>query len=94
MDPWRANAGMRFAPAEITARPGDVVRFVAANGVHNVHFAPERNAGAKDLPPVSDYLLRRGDTYELKVAQKPGTYHFQCDPHATMGMVGTLTVAE
>lgn len=23
-----------------------------------------------------------------------GEYHFQCDPHAALGMVGTLTVTE
>jgi plastocyanin len=89
-----AHAEMRFEPAALTVHRGDVIRFVAANGVHDVHFLPERNPGAKKLPAASDYLLRDGDVYELKVELAPGTYEFQCDPHASMGMKGKLTVVE
>ncbi len=89
-----ADGEMRFAPAAITVKEGDTVRFVAFGGVHNVHFTGEANAGAANLPAPSDWLLREGDSYELKVALAPGTYHFQCDPHAAMGMKGTLTVTE
>jgi plastocyanin len=89
-----ADAETRFEPAELTVHRGDVVRFVAANGVHDVHFPPERNPGAKGLPPASEYLLRDGDVYELKVRLAPGSYVFECDPHAAMGMRGKLTVVE
>ena len=84
--------GARFDPTAITAHPGDVVKFVLTSGVHNVHFPPEKNPGAEGLPPASDQLQLPGQTYELLVGAKPGTYHFQCDPHAALGMVGTLTV--
>lgn len=88
-----AEGEMRFEPDTVTLHRGDVVRFVAFSGVHDVHFPKEANPGAAHLPAASDWLLREGDHYELKVDLAPGTYHFQCDPHALMGMKGTLIVA-
>jgi plastocyanin len=88
-----AEGEMRFEPDTVTLHRGDVVRFVAFSGVHDVHFPKEANPGAARLPDASDWLLREGDRYELKVELAPGTYHFQCDPHALMGMKGTLIVA-
>jgi plastocyanin len=89
-----AEGEMRFEPDTVTVHRGDVVRFVAFSGVHDVHFPKEANRAAAHLPPASDWLLREGDHYELKVDFAPGTYHFQCDPHSLMGMKGTLIVAE
>jgi plastocyanin len=89
-----AEGEMRFEPDTVTVHRGDVVRFVAFSGVHDVHFPKETNRGAAHLPAASDWLLREGDHYELKVELAPGTYHFQCDPHSLMGMRGTLIVAK
>jgi plastocyanin len=89
-----ADGEMRFEPDTVTIHRGDVVRFIAFSGVHDVHFPKEANPGAAHLPAASDWLLREGDHYELKVDLAPGTYHFQCDPHALMGMKGTLIVAQ
>ena len=84
--------GARFDPKDITARSGDVVKFVLVSSAHNVHFLPEKNPAGVSLPKASDILQLPGQTYELLVGAKPGTYNFQCDPHAALGMVGTLTV--
>ncbi|HEU4631530.1 MAG TPA: plastocyanin/azurin family copper-binding protein [Gemmatimonadaceae bacterium] len=84
----------RFDPAEVTARPGDVVRYTLGSGVHNVHFLPDSNPGVSGLPGASDMLQLPGQTYDLKVTLAPGRYYFQCDPHALLGMVGHLTVVE
>ena len=84
--------GVRFDPNAITAHRGDVLKFTLASGVHNVHFPPEKNPGAQGLPPASDQLQLPGQSYDLLVGAKPGTYNFQCDPHAPLGMVGTLKV--
>ena len=84
---------MKFAPDTLSVRAGDVIRFVAFSGVHNVHFPAEANPKVK-LPPMSGWLLREGDRHELKVTLAPGVYHFQCDPHALMGMKGTLRVVK
>ena len=84
----------RFDPAEVTARPGDVVRYVLGSGVHNVHFLPDSNPGVQGLPGPSDMLQLPGQSYDVKVTMAPGRYYFQCDPHALLGMIGHLTVSE
>lgn len=86
------GANPAFVPAHINAKPGDVIRFVNAENVHNVHFV-KGPAGAT-LPPASPYLTQANQTYDLKVELPAGTYDFQCDPHVAMGMVGQLTVAQ
>jgi plastocyanin len=86
-----ANGG-RFEPEAVTARPGDVIRFVNVENVHNISFPAGKNAGFSNLPAASPYLTSPGQTWDLVVDLAPGTYTFQCDPHVPMGMFGTLTV--
>lgn len=81
-----------FEPAQVTARQGDVIRFVLDSGVHNVSFPADKNAGAANLPAASTYLQQPGQTHDVAVNMAPGSYTFQCDPHVMMGMVGTLDV--
>jgi plastocyanin len=77
----------------VTAKKGDTVRFITdGKTVHNVSFPPAENAGKTNLPAPSPFLTTPNQTYDLVVNMDPGTYHFQCDPHAAMGMKGTLTV--
>ena len=86
--------GNYFAPAELEAHQGDVLRFTLVSGVHNVHFTPEQNPGISGLPPMSDMLQLPGQTFDLPVTLPPGHYAFQCDPHAALGMVGKLEVED
>ena len=86
------GANNYFEPAELTVEQGDIVRFVLVSGVHNVSFPAASNPGVAALPAASSYLASPGQTYELTVDMPAGEYAFQCDPHAAMGMVGTLTV--
>lgn len=87
------DKGNYFEPAELTVNRGDVVRFVLVSGVHNVSFPSDRNAAASaPLPSPSQYLQLPGQTFDLPVDLPPGEYGFVCDPHAALGMVGTLTV--
>lgn len=86
------DKGNYFEPADITAKPGDVLRFILVSGVHNVSFPAASNADASALPEMSPYLQLPGQTYDLAVSLAAGDYTFQCDPHAALGMVGTLTV--
>lgn len=86
-------AGSHFVPADVTARRGDVVRFTLTMGVHNVHFLADSNVGVSGLPPMSDMLQLPGQTYDMVVAMPSGgSYFYQCDPHAMLGMVGYITV--
>jgi plastocyanin len=84
--------GSRFEPATIRAKPGDVLHFVLVSGVHNVSFPADSNPAGATLPAPTDMLQLPGQTVDLPVTLAAGKYRFQCDPHAALGMVGTLEV--
>jgi plastocyanin len=87
------GTGNYFKPNEIHAKQGDVVRYTLKVGVHNVHFLPDSNAGKSGYPQApSDLLQLPGQTYDVAVSFAPGSYYFQCDPHAALGMKGHLVV--
>ena len=87
------DKGNYFTPAEVHAKRGDVVRYTLKVGVHNVHFLADSNAGRSGYPAAaSDLLQLPGQTWDVAVKMAPGTYYFQCDPHAALGMRGHLVV--
>ena len=86
------GAGNYFEPAQIEAKAGDVLRFTLVSGVHNVSFPSDKNAGAAGLPAATAFLQLPGQTVDVPVSFGPGEYTFQCDPHAALGMVGTVKV--
>jgi plastocyanin len=87
------GAGNYFTPAEVHVKPGDVVRFNLKVGVHNIHFLADSNAGRAGYPQrASDFLQMPGQTMDVLVHLPKGTYYFQCDPHAALGMKGHLVV--
>jgi plastocyanin len=81
-----------FVPAQVTAKRGDIIRVKLGTGVHNFHIT-EGPAGAA-LPAAGAFLQLPGQTEDVTVDLPAGEYKFQCDPHAALGMVGTLTVTE
>jgi len=87
------GASGEFQPANLTVKKGDTIRWTTDGGApHNVSFPAAENAGAANLPPAGTYLTTAGQTHEITVGMDAGTYNYQCDPHAPMGMKGTLTV--
>jgi plastocyanin len=86
--------GNYFSPNEIEAHKGDVLRFTLKVGVHNVHFLADSNATKSGLPPASEMLQLPGQTYDVPVNFAEGTYYFQCDPHAALGMKGYVKVED
>ncbi len=83
----------RFDPATFEVHKGDVIRFTLKAGVHNVHFLPDSNAGKSGFPTApTDMLQLPGQTFDVLVNWPEGTYYFQCDPHALLGMQGHVTV--
>ena len=86
------EVGNYFKPNQVTAHEGDVLRFTLVTGVHNVHFLPDSNPGKRGLPPASEFLQIPGQTVDIPVTFEEGTYYFQCDPHALLGMRGHLVV--
>lgn len=88
------DLGNYFEPSTIEARPGDVIRFVLVSGVHNVSMPADRNPAGVQLVAPSDLLQLPGQSWDLNVTMPAGEYFFQCDPHAALGMVGTITVVD
>jgi plastocyanin len=86
--------GNYFKPATFEVHRGDVVRFTLKSGVHNVHFLPDSNAGKSNLPPASDMLQLPDQAFDVPVNFSEGTYYFQCDPHAALGMSGHMKVED
>ena len=81
-----------FKPSDITAKPGDVLRFTLVSGVHNLNVLPDSNAAASGLPAASQMLQAPGQTHDVLLSWNEGRYYFQCDPHALLGMVGHVTI--
>ena len=86
--------GNFFSPAEFEAHQGDVIRYTLKIGVHNVHFLPDSNTVKTGLPSMSEMLQLPGQTYDVLVNLPDGTYYFQCDPHAALGMKGHVKVED
>lgn len=88
------DKGNYYSPAEVTAHEGDILRFTLGVGVHNAHFVPDSNPGKTGLPPASDMLQLPGQTIDIPLTFGEGTFYFQCDPHAALGMKGKVTVKD
>ena len=86
------DKGNYFEPSQIEAKEHDVLRFELVSGVHNVSFPTDKNAGASGLPTPSELLQLPGQVLFIPITWEEGSYNFQCDPHALLGMLGTLVV--
>ena len=77
-----------FTPKELTITAGDTVIWKNQGGSHNVD-------GLQTIFPANAVSFGNnvgaGWTYKF-VFNTPGTYNYQCDPHAAMGMTGMITV--
>lgn len=92
MTTTQGGASGTFEPANITVKKGDVIKFVSeGNAAHNVSFPADQNPGKANLPAPGQYLTA-GQSYDLQINLDPGSYNYQCDPHAAMGMKGAITV--
>ncbi len=77
-----------FTPKEITITAGDKVIWNNNGGSHNVNG--DKSTFASN-PESFGNNLGTGWTYEF-VFNTAGTYNYQCDPHASFGMVGKVIV--
>jgi plastocyanin len=89
-----SGRGELFEPADITVQRGDVVRFKLISGVHNASFPANKNPNGVTLPAATPYLQAPGQTHDMVIDLPPGEYYYHCDPHAALGMVGTITVTD
>lgn len=89
---------LRFEPANIEAKRGDMIRFVQSGTMpHNVEFVRNGAPEGVELSELwsSDYLQADGDVYEVEIDDRflDGEYAFVCAPHVTLDMIGTLRVS-
>jgi plastocyanin len=105
-----ADAGKdiyRFVPANISARPGDVLLFKTVSGTpHSIVFEASTLSGpahealngamARRAGDLSSPLLSPdGAEYRIVVpVVDPGRYQFFCLPHRAYDMRGTLNVTK
>jgi pseudoazurin len=77
---------MVFEPSFIAIKPGDTVKFVAADKGHNAEsVAGMLPAGAKP------FKGRINEEIAVRFTQQ-GLYGYKCLPHVGMGMVGLIQV--
>ena len=77
-----------FSPSNLTVAVGDTVTWINTGGMHNVNGNQSTFA---NNPSSFGNSLGSGWTYSY-VFTISGTYDYQCDPHAGMGMVGSILV--
>ena len=79
-----------FAPDELTVTAGDTVKWTNTQGSHNVNGLKSK---FPDNPESFGNDVGTGWVFE-HVFAIPGTYNYQCDPHAAFGMTGVIIVQE
>jgi plastocyanin len=90
--PVQVGPGFAFNPPTLSINQGDSVTFTNAGGTHNVHaisgptlFQCSVNCTTTNTPNSAAW----SDTITFPTA---GTVNYQCDAHAGLGMVGSITV--
>ena len=78
-----------FTPANITVNTGDQVVWTNTQGNHNVNG--KTSVYPSNPESFGNSVAGPGWTYS-HVFTIPGTYDYRCDPHVSIGMVGTVTV--
>jgi plastocyanin len=93
----------KFDPANVTIKQGDGIKWIMiSGGPHNVAFIDTPAAAQSQLSAnmpnqmkdlTSPMMMTANETYTVSFANVPaGTYNYHCEPHAAMGMKGTITV--
>ncbi len=82
------STNLRFNPSTVTLNEGDTLRFVWG-GQALPHNSVEENGVFDSGDPERD--LDFGHVFDYDSA---GTYNFFCEPHESVGMLGTVTVLD
>lgn len=86
------NSGLTFSPSTLSISSGDSINFSLAS-VHNALEVSEAtwNANGNTALP-GGFALPFGGGIVLPVQLTVGTHYYVCEPHASLGMKGTITV--
>ena len=82
------STNLRFTPSTLTINEGDTLRFVWG-GQALPHNSVEENGVFDSGNPERD--LDFGHVFDYDSA---GTYNFFCEPHESVGMLGSVTVLD
>ena len=82
------STNLRFNPSTVTINEGDTLRFVWG-GQALPHNSVEENGVFDSGDPERD--LDFGHVFDYDSA---GTYNFFCEPHESVGMLGSVTVLD
>ena len=80
----------QFSPQDISIEVGETVQWVNLSGFHNVNGSTDtfpNNPASFSSGASSSDAWTYSFTFDIE-----GVYDYQCDPHAGMGMAGTVTV--
>jgi len=86
----QATSSNTFVPANVTIMLDETVSFVNTGGFHNVNGSQTTypsNPASFGFPTPSSALWTYNHTFTIA-----GVYDYVCDPHAGLGMTGTVTV--
>lgn len=88
------GARYRFAPAELTIRQGDILRFVQTGRQPETIVWDAAHGAIPSLEQAqSPLLVEPGDVWEVNFREvPPGRYHFHSLPHRSFGMEGAVIV--
>lgn len=81
-------SNFQFTPPNLTITAGDEVVWTNTGGTHNVDG---KTSVFPSNPESFGNSVGAGWTYTFTF-NTPGTYNYHCDPHAAMGMVGSIVV--
>ncbi|MEI8135332.1 MAG: choice-of-anchor D domain-containing protein [bacterium] len=81
-------SGFSFSPSSLNCNVGDVINFVGSFSAHIIQ-STSVPAGAGAFGPTST-----GASSFSYTVTAPGTYNYQCNIHAAMGMTGSFTAAD
>ncbi len=76
-----------YSPSSLSIASGDTVRFQWAAGSHPT------SSTSGDWAAFVFFQLNASQPAADLVFANPGTYNYQCDFHASIGMVGSITVS-
>lgn len=74
-----------FTPSNVNCNVGDTIKWVWVNGTHTTTSTSVPGGAA-----TWGHNIDTSNTSFIYVVTKPGTYNYQCNFHAGMGMIATL----
>ncbi|MEM9351158.1 MAG: plastocyanin/azurin family copper-binding protein [Pseudomonadota bacterium] len=87
-DPDNARELQVYLPPVVRAKVGDTIKFISQDPGHNAQsnedWSPEGG---------TEFKSKIGEDFEV-VIETEGAYMYECQPHATAGMIGLLLVGD